>query len=309
FRVLEDDGLTALSKMDAKRIPAFINPESGTAEGARTVLAAGPFDVHEVPPSELRARIADVVEAGATRVLVAGGDGTIRTAVEIVAGKPVELAVLPAGTLNHFAKDHELPVDLDKAAVTAARAPAGPVDVGRVGEHLFHGTSSIGAYVLFMRIRDRLEPRLGYRISTFIAGILTFFRMPSIAVELDIDGAKRIYRTPLLFVAVGERELKLPTLGGRVKGGKRGLHLMIVHGRRKARMLVLALDAFSNGVREASRAPEFDAFIVDRCTIRMRRRHARISFDGEAQNIETPLEYQLERDMLLLVGGETSTPA
>lgn len=295
--------------VNALRIPAFINPESGTAEGAREALATGPFDVREVPPDELRDRITEAVDSGVPRILIAGGDGTIRTAVEVIAGTGVELAVLPAGTLNHFAKDHELPTDLAEAAKVAATAPAGPVDVGRVGEHLFHGTSSIGAYVIFMRLRDRLEPRLGYKLSSFIAGIVTFFRMPTIAVELDIDGTKQIYRTPILFVAVDERELKLPTLGGRVKGGKRGLHVMVVKGRRRARIFLLALDAFSRGVREASKTPDFEAFIVDRCTIRMRRRHTRISFDGEAQRLDTPLEYELERDILLLVGGDTSGSA
>ena len=290
---------------NAQRIPAFINPESGTAEGAREALAAGPFDINEVPPKDLSDRIEEAASAGNPRILIAGGDGTIRTAVEIVAGTGVELAVLPSGTLNHFAKDHGLPLDLGEAAKVAADASSGPVDVGRVGKHLFHGTSSIGAYVMFMRMRERLEPRLGRKISTFIAGIITFFRMPTIAVELEIEGTRRVYRTPLLFVAVGERELKLPTLGGRVKGGKRGLHVMIVHGRRRARIFMLALDAFSNGVRQASRTPELDAFIVDRCSIRMRRRHTRISFDGEAETIDTPLEYELERDVLLLVGGDT----
>ncbi|HUQ47204.1 MAG TPA: diacylglycerol kinase family protein [Gemmatimonadaceae bacterium] len=293
---------------DAQRIPAFVNPESGTADGARKALATGPFDVREVPPDKLRDEIAEEVKKGPRRILIAGGDGTIRTAVEAVAGSGVELAVLPAGTLNHFAKDHELPADLDEAAVVAAGDPVGSVDVGRVGENLFHGTSSIGAYVKFMRHRDKLESRLGYKLATFIAGIWTFFTMPTIAVELDVDGKKQIYRTPLVFVAVGERELKIPTLGGRVKGGKRGLHVMVVRGRRRARLFFLALDAFSRGVGTASRAPELDAFMVEGCRISMRRSHTRISFDGEAQVTETPLEYQLERDILLLVGGETSRP-
>jgi diacylglycerol kinase family enzyme len=294
---------------DAQRIPAFVNPESGTADGARTALAAGPFDVHEVQPDKLKDEISEEVKKGPKRILIAGGDGTIRTAVEAVAGTGVELAVLPSGTLNHFAKDHELPADLDEAAVVAAGPAVGPVDVGRVGENMFHGTSSIGAYVKFMRHRDSLESKLGYKLATFIAGIWTFFTMPTIAVELDVDGKKQIYRTPLLFVAVGERELKVPTLGGRVKGGKRGLHVMVVRGRRRARLLFLALDAFSRGVSDASRTPELDSFIVEGCKISMRRHRTRISFDGESQSTETPLEYQLERDILLLVGGETSRPA
>ncbi len=291
---------------DANRIPAFVNPESGTAEGARKALATGPFDVREVEPEKLAEKIAAEVKAGPRRILIAGGDGTIRTAVEAVAGTGVELAVLPSGTLNHFAKDHELPEDLDKAAAVAAGSAVGPVDVGRVGKNMFHGTSSIGAYVKFMKHRDDLESKFGYRIATFLAGIWTFFTMPTIAVELEVEGKRQIYRTPLLFVGVGERELKVPTLGGRVKGGKRGLHVMIVRGRRRARLFFLALDAFSRGVGDASRAPELDAFIVERCKISMKRRRTRISFDGEAQIIDTPLEYELDRDILLLVGGETS---
>jgi uncharacterized protein YqjF (DUF2071 family) len=105
-----------------------------------------------------------------------------------------------------------------------------------------------------------------------------------------------------LFVAVGERELKVPTLGGRVKGGRRGLHVMVVSSRRKARIFTLALDAFASGVANASRNPELDAFIVERCSISMRRKHTRISFDGEAQDVTTPLEYELERDILHVVG-------
>lgn len=294
---------------NAQRIPAFVNPKSGTAEGAREALATGPFDVRETPPDQMGDKIAEAVKAGEKRILIAGGDGSIRTAVEAVAGTGVELAVLPAGTLNHFAKDHGIPIDLAEAAKVATSPDVQSVDVGRVGDSLFHGTSSIGAYVIFMRMRERLEPNFGYRISSFLAGIWTFIRMPSIAVELEVEGKKQIYRSPMVFVAVGERELKIPTLGGRVKGGKRGLHVMIVHGRRRARIFTLALDAFSRGVGEASRNPELDSFIVERCTIRMRRRHTRISFDGEGATVDTPLEYQLERDILQLVGADREPPS
>jgi len=292
---------------NALRIPAFVNPESGTSEGARGALErTGLFDIYEVPPQQLRDRLIEAIEQKPARILIAGGDGTIRTAVEAVAATGVELAVLPSGTLNHFAKDHGIPIDLDEAARNATDGTVISADVGRVGEHLFHGTSSIGAYVIFMQVRERLEPTFGYRISSFLALIWTFFRMPTIAVGVEIDGKQQIYRTPILFVAVGERELQVPTLGGRVPGGKRGLHVMVVHGRRRARFFLLALDAFANGIREASRSPELDAFLVESCSITMRRKRVRISFDGEAQYTTAPLEYRLERDILRVVVSDTS---
>jgi diacylglycerol kinase family enzyme len=287
---------------NASRIPAFVNPESGTAEGARDALErTGLFDIIETQPGELRESIQRAVNGGAPRILIAGGDGTIRTAVEVIADTTTELAVLPSGTLNHFAKDHRLPIDLDEAAQVAAGPFVITTDVGSVGDNRFHGTSSIGAYVVFMRTREKIEKYFGYKLASFFALVWTVIRMPTVRVELEVEGRKYSFSTPMLFIAVGERELKVPTLGGRIENGRRGLHVMAVKGRRRARLFVVALDAFSNGVREASRSPELDSYIVNNLSISVRRKRVRISFDGEAAMVEAPLEYRFEKDVLKLV--------
>lgn len=290
---------------NAQQIPAFVNPESGTAEGARDALsAAGLFDINEVHPSELGAGIRAAAKAGARRILVSGGDGTIRTGAAAVAGTEVELAVLPAGTLNHFAKDHGIPEDLDEAARVGANGIVETADAAYVGDEIFLNTSSIGAYVRFMRVRERLEKKLGYRLASLIASISTFFYMRSLLVELEVEGQKRTYRTPIVFIGVGERELQMPTLGNRVKGGERGLHVMVVGDRRKGRLLALAWEAMRRGVDSAARSPELDAFIVDSCTISMRRSPATVALDGEAVRLAIPLKYRFERDILRIVRGE-----
>ena len=85
------------------------------------------------------------------------------------------------------------------------------------------------------------------------------------AVEVVVDGQKRIYRTPLVFIGVGERGLQLPTLGQRVTDGRRGLHVMVVRGRSRARMLALGLAAVARGrgvgcrARPSSRASSWTA--------------------------------------------------
>ena len=290
---------------NAQRIPAFVNPESGTAEGARNALgAAGPFDIVEVPPARLREEIESTIRKGARRILVAGGDGTVRTAAAAVAGTNVELAIFPGGTLNHFARDHGIPTDPDEAIATATDGDVVTADAAYVGDELFINTSSIGAYVTFMRVREELERYLGYRVATLLASIRTFFYLRSYAIELEIDGKKQTYRSPIVFIGVGERELQMPSLGNRVENGKRGLHVMIVTGRFKARLLALAWGAVSRGIESAARSPHLDAYLVDRCSIRMKRRRARIAVDGEALELATPLEYRVERDILRIVRGK-----
>jgi hypothetical protein len=88
-----------------------------------------------------------------------------------------------------------------------------------------------------------------------------------------------------------------------VTDGKRGLHVIVVRGRRKARLLATAMAAISRGVETAAQAPELDSFNVDKCTIRMRRSRVPVALDGEEEIMTLPLEYRLERDILRLVKG------
>jgi diacylglycerol kinase family enzyme len=287
---------------DVALIPAFVNPASGNYEKAREALASsGHFDIREVQPARLDEEIRKAVKAGAKRILVAGGDGSICTGAGAVCGSEVELAVMPAGTLNHFAIDNGIPTDLAEAARVGVGTATATADVGYAGERVFLNTSSIGAYVTFVRLRDRLEKSFGYRLASLIALIRIFVRMPTIGVQLEVDGASQTYRTPLVFIGVGERELQLPALGSRVKGGKRQLHVFVVRGRKRARILALTMEAVARGVDTVRRKPELDAFLVDHCTIEMKRRRAMVSFDGETELMTTPLEYRIEPDALRIV--------
>ena len=285
-------------------IPAFINPAAGNAENARSALLStgGHFDIREVAPSQLSAKIRDAIGEGATRVVVAGGDGSVGTAAGALAGTGVELAILPSGTLNHLAKDLSLPLDLAEAAELAHRGRAVSVDGGTVNGRLFLNTSSVGAYVTFVRARERLERRLGYRLASLVAVLRLLVRLPVFRVSLQVEGVARDYLTPLVFIGVGERELKMPTLGARVEHGRPGLHVMVVRRRSGARSLALVLAAAARGVRAVSRTPAMDAFLVDSCRIAPRTRN--IAADGELMTIDPPLEYRHLPACVKVVAGE-----
>ena len=285
----------------AARIPAIVNVASGSADEAREALAAsGAFDVHEVQPDAIASTVRQLVAHGARRVLVAGGDGTIGTAAAALVETPAELAVLPGGTLNHFARDLGISTVAAEAVKLASSGSCRGVDVGAVNGQIFLNTSSVGAYVRYVRIRESLEKSFGYRIASALAAFRILFTLRLMAVEVVVDGQKRIYRTPLVFIGVGERGLQLPALGKRVRGGKRGLHVMVVRGRPRARLLALGLAAVARGLDSASRTPQFESFIVDELRIDLSGMGT-VAVDGEIVNLTTPLEYKLKRDALSVV--------
>lgn len=283
------------------RVPAIVNVRSGTAEPAREALeASGAFDLHQVQPDAIDATVRGLVKSGAKRILVAGGDGTIATAAAALLGTKTELAILPGGTLNHFARDLGISTVAAEAVELAANPGTREVDVGVVNGRVFLNTSSVGGYVRFVHTREKLERHFGYRLSSLLSAIRIGTTLRRMGVEIEVEGRARIFRTPLVFIGVGERELEFPVLGGRVQDGKRGLHIMVVKGRSRLRMLGIGAVAILRGLDAVSRSGHFEAAIVDRATITMRG-EGWVALDGEIARLGTPLEYELRRGALSVV--------
>lgn len=290
-------------------IPALVNAASGSAAAARAAIAADPrFALREVAPEALVPTLRAAAGGGARRVLVAGGDGTLVGAAAACAELGLELAVLPGGTLNHFARDLGLPCD-DLAAclaIAAAGTPR-PADLGWVNDRPVLNTSSVGAYVTFVRAREALERwHLGYRLASVLAAVRVWLGARGFVVDLTeraADGAHRTrrYHTPLVFIGVGERDLALRTPGAREPGGRRCLHAVVVRETTRARLSALAFAALVRGLDAVARTDALDALLVEECTVTMRRPWGRVAIDGELARLRAPLRYRVAHDAFTVV--------
>jgi diacylglycerol kinase family enzyme len=288
-----------IAALSVNVIPALVNAAAGNASEIKRALREFGFDVRNVDAPAVTQAVRRAVAEGARRVVVAGGDGTVSAAAAAIATTDVELAIVPAGTLNHFARDHGIPTRVAEACDVARSGRIDHADVAWVNGRLFLNTSSVGVYANFVRVRERLEPRLGYWLASALSMIRTFARVKPFNVSFETAGIQRTYKTPLVFIGLGERELKLPTLGRRLEDGRAGLHVMVVRGRTRARMFALSFAAAARGIGALARTPHFDSFIVTTCTIEQR--HSKIAVDGEIVKMESPLEYQLGKGSLKIV--------
>jgi diacylglycerol kinase family enzyme len=139
---------------DAKVTPAhlILNPASGgTAVLLRRLTRAARergIRVRVLEPGEDAGHAAlEAADDGAGSLAVAGGDGSVAAVAGVAVERGLPLAVVPTGTLNHFARD--LGSDLARPLRALDAFVAGQerrVDVGRINGRLFVNNVSLGVY-------------------------------------------------------------------------------------------------------------------------------------------------------------------
>src|SRR3954451_24231053 len=153
-----------------------VNPNSGTEDydPAKAILDLLPrAQVREISEEHgVNELLQNAARAGAKALGVAGGDGSVAAAAAVALEHGLPLAVVPAGTLNHFARDVGVETSED-AAEAVTKGSAVRVDVAEVNGTPFLNTASIGAYPEMVERRDRLSGRLGQGLALPVAAAQT----------------------------------------------------------------------------------------------------------------------------------------
>ena len=226
-------------------------------------------------------------------IIAGGGDGTINAVASVVVGTDRTLGVLPLGTLNHFAKDLHIPLDLDEAARVALEGREARVDVGEVEGRIFLNNSSLGLYPSIVRQREKQQERLGRGKwpAFFWATLSVLKRYPFLSVRLSTDDQRLIRHTPFVFIGNNEYEMESFNVGARSCIDAGHLSLYVAHRTGRLGLLRLAWRALFGGLRDAE---DFDALCTTEVFIETRRpKRLRVATDGEVTIMTTPLHYRV----------------
>jgi diacylglycerol kinase family enzyme len=92
-------------------------------------------------------------------LLAGGGDGTISAAAAVAYQRGIPLAVLPAGTMNLFARSLGVPLDLTQALETLAAGSLGKVDIATANGRPFVHQFGVGLHAKLVKLRASLVYR------------------------------------------------------------------------------------------------------------------------------------------------------
>jgi diacylglycerol kinase family enzyme len=244
--------------------------------------------------------VRSAAEAGDDAVVAAGGDGTVSSVASALIASDMPIGVLPLGTLNHFAKDLGLPLDLGAAVTTIAARRTVRVDVGEVNGRTFLNNVSIGLYPDIVMERETMRRR-GYRKWTaFVLATAAIVRgHRGLVVKITADGPMQAVRTPFVLVGNNEYETEGIHLGGRsrLNGGRLSAYLAPrVHARELPGIFALALVGRSKEkhVLQSFVARELQAETPGR-------RSLRVAIDGEVVRMTTPLVFRTRPQALRVI--------
>jgi len=123
-------------------------------------------------PAEAGALARNAAAEGVDMVVVAGGDGTIREAVDGLAGSGVPLGVIPTGAGNVLRRHLGLPSGVDAACDVINAGRTRRFDLGRAGDRHFILHAGVGHDANVVR---RVPPRLKAAVGqlAFVATMVT----------------------------------------------------------------------------------------------------------------------------------------
>jgi diacylglycerol kinase family enzyme len=257
--------------------------------------------------SDVASVASSMVKAGCGIVVAAGGDGTVSAVASAVAGSEAVLGVLPLGTLNHFAKDAGVPLELEEAVRNISSGRAVKVDIGDVNGRAFINNISLGLYPVFVQARGDVRKLTVFaRWHTILsAAINSLVRLPLFRTHLRIDSREFKRNTPVLFVGNNEYELDGKLIGGRRSLDQGCLSLVVTRSRGPWGVVKLVVRAALGALRGSK---DLDAKLGREIEIRTKDRRTMLAIDGEViEKFDWPLHCSVRPGALrLLVPGERS---
>jgi YegS/Rv2252/BmrU family lipid kinase len=267
----------------AREVETFSRRALGGGVTVRVEQTSGPDDA---------ARLArEAVSAGATDLVVRGGDGTVHEAIQGLVGASVRLMVWPAGTANVLARQLESPSNAEEAAQVFARGNTRRISLGRATSErtgacrYFFMLAGVGLDASVVgHVRPRLKRRVG-EAAFWYAGLGHLAHWTPREFTVEIEGET----LPATYAAIG----KAPWYGGGLKITPRArldahtFEVCVINSHSRLRYLRLLAQAMRGGAHEGARGVTFRTATRLRCA-----GDVQVQADGELIG-ELPMTFEI----------------
>lgn len=282
----------------------FLNPRAGSFSAGdesalRTLAAEHDLRVVDVNPSvDVRAVVRQSLDAGLRTFAVAGGDGSIHHVAQALVNTEGVLGVIPVGSLNHLARDLQIPLDWRAAFDTAIRGTIRQIDVGRINGRYFLNSVMLGVYPTLTEYRERFRSMHSRWRAYAKAARLALRHFPHVSLVVELDGRVETFRTQMFVVAVNAYDLSQAGLVSpktTFNDGRLTIYSLSFMSRNQ---FVRAAAHYFRG--KITDVPGFRSIRTAALRVDAARPKLRVSVDGELLDMTLPLQIAAVPSSLLV---------
>lgn len=272
----------------------FLNARAGSFSGAdeselRTRAYDSGLRVVDVGPDvDVGEIVRTSIGAGLRSIVVAGGDGSIHHVVQALVGTEGVLGILPIGTVNHLARDLELPFDWRAAFDVALEGEVRQIDVGRANGIYFLNSVMVGLYPTLTEYRERFRSTHSKWRAYARSARLALRRFHHVTLVLEHDDRMETIRTQMFAVSVNSYDLTQAGIAApktTFEDGRLTIYTLSVPNRMA---LVRAAAKFFRG--RVGEVEGFRGIRTRQLRIDTPNPTLRVSIDGELVDATTPLQ-------------------
>lgn len=233
----------------------------------------------------------EAVQRGSRLVVAGGGDGTVNSVASAVAGTQSVLGILPLGTLNHFARDLRIPMDLKAAIANLGTGQPVTVDVGEVNGHIFMNNSGLGLYPAIVRLREKRQRRGQSKwVAAAFAAVQALRHYRRLALHVKAGGKELVRRTSIAFLGNNEYAIEGVEIGTRSRLDAGVLCLYVTGETHGLKLFALTLGALMGRLQKS---PNYNKILAQEVWIRSKRRSIDVTLDGEVIRLLLPLHFRI----------------
>ena len=238
-------------------------------------------------------------------ILAGGGDGTISAAAGICWREGMPLGVVPAGTMNLFARSLQLPLDVHEVLTVLAQGSIKNADIATANGRPYIHQYSVGLHSRMVRLRNsyKFKSRWGKMRASVHAAVQAMLDPPVFDAVATIDGKGEHFRTSAISVANNHFGADPLLFAESLSGGELGIY--IAGAMRPAGVAKLVFDILRGKLKESPAVTEFGARRLNLHFPKMPRK-AKAVMDGELLPLERDVEIELHAGELKILAAETS---
>lgn len=302
------------------KIKAIFNRDGGTfrttdmdayaAKVEEVFEAAGhQIEIENVSGDEMAGALEKTARRDDIDAMIAGGgDGTISAAAGVAWKNGMPLGIVPAGTMNLFARSLKLPLDIYQVLPVLADGKVINADIGSVDGRAFVHQFSMGLHARMVRYRNSYDfaSRWGKIRASTRAAVNVILNPPQFDVDFQVDGVHEHREISALSVSNNHFGANALMYADDVTGGHLGFYT--APPLKPSGVAKLATDIIRGKFRESALITETSASEIE-LHFPKKRKGINCVVDGELVPLKGDVSLRIHPGELKLLVGKDAAPA